>query len=547
MKKILYSTIILALAVSCTLDTAPRDALSSATFPKTESDIEMMAIGCYDGYTDQNYTVYNDVFSDNGICTINANFARYANGKTSHDTPGTNWYSYSTITRCNNFLSVTNDTDIKFKDPGRLTQLRNEVRFLRAFKYYTLCTAFGDVPLIKDVVPSLEAAKVPVTSEEDIVEFILQELSDITEKGQLAERAAEDGRVTRGAALALMMRTCLHYKMYQEAIDAADEIINSRVYSLVNDRSGGKVPYEEVFKEKNEGNSEIILAFKRCMNDYKNQTIIEFCNVNDGGWSAFVPIQDLVDAYEMSNGLTIEEAKASGQYDPVHPFKDRDPRFYSTILFPGADWANIQGVERIYNTLDIKINGEDNKDHIAHSNNSSKTGYSLRKYMNPLSQYTDANNTGLDLILFRYAEVLLAKAEALIELNQKLSVATDLIDEVRTRAGMPATDRTKYNDQAKLRELLRRERRVEFAFEGLRRTDLMRWGLTLKKLNGPVYGCNLGTVHMDKSIPQTERAELYIGDNYLNLIENRSAKNVYMPIPQSEIDVNPEIKQTNFQ
>ena len=75
----------------------------------------------------------------------------------------------------------------------------------------------------------------------------------------------------------------------------------------------------------------------------------------------------------------------------------------------------------------------------------------------------------------------------------------------------------------------------------------MRWGLTLKKLNGPVYGCNLGTVHMDKSIPQTERAELYIGDNYLNLIENRSAKNVYMPIPQSEIDVNPEIKQTNFQ
>lgn len=547
MKKILYSTIILALAVSCTLDTAPRDALSSATFPKTESDIEMMAIGCYDGYTDQNYTVYNDVFSDNGICTINANFARYANGKTSHDTPGTNWYSYSTITRCNNFLSVTNDTDIKFKDPGRLTQLRNEVRFLRAFKYYTLCTAFGDVPLIKDVVPSLEAAKVPVTSEEDIVEFILQELSDITEKGQLAERAAEDGRVTRGAALALMMRTCLHYKMYQEAIDAADEIINSRVYSLVNDRSGGKVPYEEVFKEKNEGNSEIILAFKRCMNDYKNQTIIEFCNVNDGGWSAFVPIQDLVDAYEMSNGLTIEEAEASGQYDPVHPFKDRDPRFYSTILFPGADWANIQGVERIYNTLDIKINGEDNKDHIAHSNNSSKTGYSLRKYMNPLSQYTDANNTGLDLILFRYAEVLLAKAEALIELNQKLSVATDLIDEVRTRAGMPATDRTKYNDQAKLRKLLRRERRVEFAFEGLRRTDLMRWGLTLKKLNGPVYGCNLGTVHMDKSIPQTERAELYIGDNYLNLIENRSAKNVYMPIPQSEIDVNPEIKQTNFQ
>lgn len=547
MKKILYSIIILALAVSCTLDTAPRDALSSATFPKTANDVEMMAIGCYDGYTDQNYTVYNDVFSDNGICTINANFARYANGKTSHATPGTNWYSYSTITRCNNFLSVTNNSSITFSDPKRLTQLRNEVRFLRAFKYYTLCTAFGDVPLIKDVVPSLEAAKVQVTPEADIADFIIQEMNEITKEGELAEIAAEDGRVTRGAALALKMRTCLHYKKYADAIDAADEIIRSNVYSLVTDKSNGKIPYEEVFKEKNEGNSEIILAFKRCMNDYKNQTIIEFCNVNDGGWSAFIPIQDLVDAYEMNNGLTIEEAKAAGQYDPAHPFKNRDPRFYSTILFPGADWANREGVERIYNTLDVTVNGVENKDHFAHSNNSSSTGYSVRKYMNPLSQYADINNTGLDLILFRYAEVLLAKAEALIESQpSKLNDATDLIDQVRTRAGMPVVDRAKYNSQATLRELLRRERRIEFAFEGLRRTDLMRWGLTLDKLNGPVYGCNLGTVHMDKSIPQEERAEIYVGDNYKNLIENRTAKNVYMPIPQTEIDVNPNIKQTNF-
>ena len=543
MRKSLYIFTTLVLAVSCSLDKAPHDALSSVTYPKTEKDIETMATGCYDGYVDASYTVYNDVFSDNGICTINMNYDRYASGKTSHATPGINWYSYSTITRCNNFLSVTENIDIKFSDASRLKQLRNEVRFIRAYRYYMLCTAFGDVPLITDVVPSLEAAKVPATPEKDIAEFILKELEEISRPGELSEEPYQDGRVTRGAALALKMRTCLHYHMYAETVDAADKIIEAGVFSLYNE---GDSPYEDIFKEANQGNREIILAFKMIMNDYQNQTIVEFCNSNDGGWSAFVPVQDLVDAYEMSNGLTIQEAQAAGQYDPSHPYKNRDPRFYATILFSGSDWVNIKGEERIYNTLDVKINGEANKDHRTYSNNSSQSGYTVRKYMNPLTQYSDINNTGLDLIVFRYAEVLLAKAEALIEQNKDLSIASDLIDQIRLRAHMPVIDRTKYNTQASLRELVRRERRVELAFEGLRRTDLMRWGLTLEKLNGPVYGSPEGTVHMDKSIPQEERAEIYTGENNRHLIEIRSCKNVYMPIPQSELDANPNLKQTNF-
>ena len=543
MKKTIYLILVLALTYSCSLDTAPHDALSTATFPKTAADVEMLAVGCYDGYVDQNYTVYNDVFSDNGICTINANFDRYASGSTSHATPGIQWYNYTTITRCNNFLRLTENSDIKFTDPNRLRQLRNEVRFLRAWRYYMLCTAYGDVPLIKDVVPSLDASKVGATPEREIAQFIIDEMDDITRPGELAEKPAQDGRVSRSAALALKMRTCLHYHMYEETVDAADKIMSAGVFSLYKE---GDTPYVDLFKEANQGNVEIILALKRVMNDYKTQTIIEFCNVNDGGWSAFVPVQDLVDAYEMSNGLTIEEARALGQYDPAHPFKNRDPRLNATILYPGADWTNIKGVHRIYNTLDAKIDGVPNKDHRSYSNNSSQSGYTLRKYMNPLSQFTDPNNTGLDLIVFRFAEVVLDKAEALIELNRDLGVATDLIDQIRTRAGMPKVDRTKYATQEKLRELVRRERRVELAFEGLRRTDLMRWGLTVDKLTGPVYGISEGTVRMDPSIPQEERAELYLGDEHQHLIEIRNCSNVYMPIPQAELDVNQNLKQTNF-
>lgn len=405
-------------------------------------------------------------------------------------------------------------------------------------------TAYGDIPLITEVVPSLEDAKVPATPEDKVVEFILNELNDITKEGALDVTPKKKGEITRGAALALKVRLCLFYKKYDEVIAAANEIQRLGVYDLYKD---GEVPYAELFKEANEDNCEIILAVKKVMNDYKNQTIIEFCNVIDGGWSAFVPIQSLVDAYEMNNGLTIEEAKANGEYNPEHPYKNRDPRFYATILYSGADWMNTKGEKRIYNTLDRNINGEPNKDHRLDSRNASQTSYTICKYMNPLTQYSDINNTGLDMIVFRYAEILLSKAEAMIEKSSPdLSGATDLIDEIRERAGMPEVDRAKYNTQAKLRELLRRERRVEFAFEGLRRDDIIRWDIAKDVLNGPIYASNQGTVNMDPSVPQEERATIFQGENNQVILEIRSFKNRYMPIPQTELDKNPKLEQTNF-
>lgn len=529
--------------VSCSLDRNPKDALSTATFPKTEKDIEMLTIGCYDGYVDQTFTVYNDVFSDNGYCAINTNWSAYANGKATHSNSGTGWFDYKQITRCNNFLNMTENTDIPFKDSNRLNQLRNEVRFIRTWRYYMMATAYGDIPLIKGVVSNLDESKVPASPEADVIKFVLEELNDISTDGALDVRAKETGRITQGAALALKMRICLYYKKYDDAIATADAITLLGVYDLYED---GQSPYADLFKEANEDNREIILACKKVENDYKNQTIVEFCNANDGGWSAFVPIQSLVDAYEMSSGLTIEEARSIGEYNPVHPYKNRDSRFYATVLYSGADWLNLNGVHRIYNTLDKTIDGKPNKDNANDSRNASQSGYTCCKYMSPLTQYSDINNTGLDFIVFRYAEVLLSKAEALIELNKDFDQVYALINRVRHRAGMPDVDRAKYASQGSLRELLQRERRVEFAFEGLRRSDIVRWGIALDVLNGPIYATNYGTVIMDAAVPQEERAVIEPGEANQVVLEIRSAKNTYLPIPQSELDRNPLLIQTNF-
>ena len=80
MKNIYLSLISGFLFTACSMDRVPYDALSTATFPKTEADVEMLAVGCYDGYANQDYTIYNDVFSDNGYCAINTNWAVFANG-----------------------------------------------------------------------------------------------------------------------------------------------------------------------------------------------------------------------------------------------------------------------------------------------------------------------------------------------------------------------------------------------------------------------------------------------------------------------------------
>ena len=504
MRNIYLSLISGLLFTACSLDRVPYDALSTATFPKTEADVEMLAVGCYDDYANQDYTIYNDVFSDNGYCAINTNWAVFANGTATHAVPGINWYNYTLITRCNNFLHQVTTKEIHFNDPKRLEVLKNEVRFLRAWRYYMMVTAYGDIPLVTEVVPSLEDAKLPATPETDVVEFILDELNDITKDGALDVSPKQKGRITRGAALALKVRLCLFYKKYDEVIDAANEINSLGVYNLYQE---GEVPYSELFKEANEDNCEIILAVKKVMNDYKNQTIIEFCNVIDGGWSAFVPIQSLIDAYEMKDGLTIEEAQAKGEYNPEHPYKDRDPRFYATIVYPGATYMG-QIV-----TNDKFIN----------------TGYTFKKY----SRYDTAaaaidDKNDINIILMRYADILMIYAEARNErLDKPDQPIYDAINEVRNRPSvkMPLFDKTKDNfTKEQMRERIRHERRIEFAGEGWYYNDIRRWKIAKKLMNGSTV-------------------QKYDG----SIIERRifNDKNYLFPLPQQEVNDNPNLLPNN--
>ena len=268
-------------------------------------------------------------------------------------------------------------------------------------------------------------------------------------------------------------------------------------------------------------------------------------NNGDGGWSSIVPTQNLVDMYEMADGLTKEE---SANYDPTHPFAGRDPRMAMTIIFPGQDWNG-----DILNTLDKTVGGKSNPNYYDAADNSSKTGLTYAKYLAPFSQYADMWNTDACPIAFRYAEVLLTIAEAKLELNNKVDTEIyDALDAVRTRAGMPVVDRVKYSSVEKLRELIRRERCVELAGEGLRRADIVRWKDASGKmvaetvLNGDLFRA-IGTINTAETDPY-KRAVITLptADNASSRrVETRVfvPANRYLPFSQSSLDKNPKLKQ----
>lgn len=521
------------IGTSCSdfLETIPHDALSPSTTWQTEADAEKFLIGCYDGWADESGILYWDCGSDFGFnYHIHEGWRNIGNGSMTASNQVAGYYSFSMIRRCNDFL--TNIANIKFAEESKKNNMIGQVKTIRAYQYFLMNWIYGGVPIIESY-ETAEEAQVPRNSEEEVKNFIYNELDEAIP--MLYDAPEASGYIAKGTALALNMRASLFYGDYQRAKDAAKAIMDLGIYEL--DPS-----YENLFTLAGQNSKEIIASVQHDENLYSNGMIATMYNNADGGWSSMVPTQNLVDTYEMSNGLTKEEA-GSG-YDATHPFANRDPRMAMTVLYPGMDWVGLTG-KTILNTLDATIDGAKNPNYPDDADNASKTALTWAKYLNPYTQYGDIWSTNAQPIVFRYAEVLLSYAEAENELNGPSAEVYNLLNQVRNRVGMPDVDQNKYNNQAKLRELIRRERSVELAGEGLRRQDIIRWkddsGKMLAEtvLNGPLTRV-VGTVNTSEPDP-TKRATI----SGTALVENRAfaSYNRYLPIPQSAIDKNPNLKQ----
>lgn len=509
--------VIAFLTASCSrkyLDVIPKDQLTDAVFWKSEKDADLALIGIYRGWEDYRQVGWLDMMSDIAYSKFPTPLQVMGNGQLSALNPGLTFFNYAQIRKYNNFLEKVDQIEM---DAAKKTLYKAEARFLRAYNYWRKIQSYGDMPLVTTLIDDAEEAKLPRNPKSEVVTFILNELQEIIPLLPVQTMRQSGGRVTRGAALALKARMELYEGMYPQAMASAKAVMDMGIYELFPN-------YNELFDDDNESlNNESIMEVFYVMNDFSNLLWIDVTAGSLGnGYAVICPTAKLTELYEMANGKPIDDPTSG--YDPDQPYLNRDPRLDMTVLRPGLFWYNGK-------YWDPYSPGIDNWQ----GSNNFRSGYGFTKFAKFTPQ---VDNCGQNIMIFRLAEMLLTYAEAAIEANQLTDEMYDAIDAVRLRAGMPAVDKVAYNTQEKLRALVRRERAVELAFEGLRYYDIKRWNIGAERLDGPLYGTRLGSVNqstgavtfLDESIKLEDRV-FHANRQYL------------LPIPQTELDANPNISQ----
>jgi starch-binding outer membrane protein, SusD/RagB family len=518
MKK--YNLIIIALLLlsSCSedfLNKNPLDRVANETFWNNDKDAVAAASGCYNGFWSMDNVLYFDCASDNAYNPFSwEGFQVQATGYATPGDPGSSFIGYDAITKCNNFLDNISRPKMDETLRKRLTA---EVRFLRAWSYFIKVTLYGDVPVVTKVL-TIQESNVARTPKADVIKFVLDELTAAAAELPNSYSGNDVGRITKGAALSLKARMQIFDGKYADCATTCSQIMGLG-YSLFPD-------YRGLFKIANEGNSEVILDVQYIEGLYESWVLGVLAPGSYGGWSSINPTQSLADAYECVDGKPITE---SPLYNPAQPYQNRDPRLDITLLRPGSLYEG-----SYYDPIDAANN---TGDYYA-PYGGSKTGYNVRKYVDEMNDFKDVWATGLNAMVIRYAEVLLMYAESKIESNSIDASVYDAIDLVRKRAGMPVVDQTVYNNQTKLRELVRRERRVELAMEGLRWFDICRWKTGTQVMNGMVYGALEGTVSQTDGTLALTTTRIEVETRVFD-----PAKNYLWPIPQGVIDATPKMVQ----
>lgn len=400
--------------------------------------------------------------------------------------------AYTGIRRCTDFLN--NFGVVPLKSAYEKRSWFGEARVMRAFFYWELVRRWGGIPIVGDSVKGLEDnIELPRNSFATCIDYIVKECDRAADS--LRNDPADDinlGRWTKAGAMALKTQVLLF---------AASSLYNGE---NINDSLSGYDAYDvnrwkfaaDAAKAIMDlGSYQLETDFKSVFISQRSNEII-FAKLNGPGRSVenlngppnlssapalgyTSPTQDLVDAFGMKNGKPITDP--SSGYNPDNPYANRDPRFYATILYNGAQWLN-SNIE----TYEGGLSGPGSS-----TGTQTKTGYYMRKFMGNYetqNQYGDAYH---DWIYFRYAGVLLNFAEARNEYSGPDADVYAAVEAIRQRAGLDPYTLDAGLTKEQMRDIIRNECRKEFAFEEHRYWDLRRWKIAETVLNAPLHGMSI--------------------------------------------------------
>ena len=440
------------------------------------------------------------------------------------DLPENPWsLAYSAIRRVNVLLANIGNSGIT---QTKKDAISFQARALRSIFYFELVKRWGGVPLIGDKVfvlnDNLQLAR---NTRAECVDYILAECEFLKDKLPATLTAAELGRISKGAILALKSRLLLYEASplynpsndilkWQAAAKAADDLIKLNTYSL-------ETNFGTMFTTRS--NKEFILAYQQADNT-SVESLNEPPGYTRGGQGRTNPTQNLVDAFPMANGKAIDEA-GSG-YNAADPYKNRDPRFYLTIFHNGFTWLG--------SPIETFIGGKNNTR--IGVGTGTKTGYFMRKFMTTSGSATAFSNATHNFPIFRYAEILLNYAEAQNEaLTAPDASVYKAVNDIRKRGGITGVFAVGSLDKAQMRTLIRNERRIELAFEEHRFWDIRRWKIAETVLNGTLKGM--------KIVQNPDKTLTYDPNDVVQTVTFDAVKMYLYPVPYVEIQKNNALVQ----
>lgn len=472
--------------------------------------------------------------------------------------------------------------------------MKNEARFLICYYYVRMLELYGPFPLINKLIPSnvsIEELKVSRTSLDEVIDWLdkeLYELSKVLPEKYTTDANVRFGRPTSGMCLAVRGRMLLYAasplfngnpdysdlknndgsplfpqsyntSKWERAAKANKDLINLAergIYELFIKRNDDNsidpfLSYQDLFLTGGETNKEIIFSRKSPEAENYIRYVIPR---GAGGWGSFGATQNLVDEYLMKNGLPISDPN-SGYIEegfvekPIfyktrynlsdedateglvvtpgvfHMYANREPRFYVSIRY------NNQWIHKERRNTEFYNEGRDGRPNM----HTPMCGYQPRKYINPNDDARSGYFPFRPAILYRLGESYLNYAEALNEYDPDNSDILKYVNLIRQRAGIPDLPQSLLGNKEELRKAIRRERRVELAFEtNLRQMDIRRWKIGEEVFAKPIIG-------MD----QWANRENYYKRTVVS--QRYFHKKMYLwPIPQNIIDNNPNIIQNKF-
>lgn len=526
-KKIFHYTqilgIVLALSACNDMEQLPANRFTNATFWTSAMNAEAMLSTAYSQMYSADRMLSDERLGDNlyDRMASNTDIRVWHQGYAVGDLRlfANEWSNdYQAIKSVHIFLAhIDNVNDIS---ESLKTRMKAEARFIRVYAYLRLTTFFGDVPFFTSEITNREAHEIARTPKSEIVRFIHSELNEITSQlpTNTEQADADRSRITKAAAILLNARAYLMDNEWANATSLLEQIIDDKAgrYSLFPSYAG-------LFEVENEYNSEVILDVSYLENVRTWSNIQYFGPISAGGTqSNWAILGSLVDNYLTLGGYSIKDTGAD--FDPANPYANRDPRLTATVVYDGYEFLKNKGFgpEVIYTnpnavTLDRYKAGD---------TQTSPTGFYVAKYFCPPS--IGNNNTGINVIMMRYAEVLLSYAEAKIEQGQMNAAIWDqTVRAVRQRAGFTTTKALDYPSmasQTELRNIIRQERRSEFAMEGRRYFDIVRWKIGPECLDGPVFGA-------------------YFVEDRVDLFVFNDPRSYLFPIPETERSYNSNLTQ----